>query len=358
MYNSNQQNYLELQKQIEEMQKQFEAQQSGKTYVDDSGLQKIEGGTSRYGLERPDYYTMRGEDGGLADQFKVSMGDSYTKLSERANAEGDSPWAIAAREQQKLAREGQMDMANRQSLGNMTNAQTQIAMRGGIGGGSSERMAMRSNRDLMDRQQNIQSDFNKSNLDITMQDDKSKTDLLGQVGRAEQMIQQENVQTLRDDYMRQNDIMKDFYSADASAYGAEKTAEAQRYAARKSCFVEGQKIELADGSFKNIENVDLGDELKVGGFVYKLVIGISDHYYDYKGVKVTGSHCVRENGKWLRVEDSKLGVRVDDPCKVYSPSNEMHRMEINGVLFTDYDEVDNTDDYNEEMIMEILNDVE
>lgn len=348
-----------LQKELEQMKADMERrkrmEQAGKTEFDEeSGLQRVQGGESHFGLVRPDYYTKRGEDGQLADQFKTTLGDSFSTLKDKAMTDGDSIWAQSAREQQEQVRSGQMDQANRQATGNLTNAQTQIAMRGGLAGGASERMAMQTNRDLMDRQQGVQSDFNKSNLDITMQDETTKNQLLGKVGQAEQMIDQDNVQALRGDYDQQNQLMKDFYSADASAYGAEKTAEAQK-AAGRSCFVGGQKVQLVDGTFIDIEDVMLGDVLMVGGEVYKLVIGTSDHYYDYEGVKVTGSHCVLENGKWIRVGESKRGKRVDGKVTVYSPANDEHRMMINGVMFTDYDEVDNTDDYNEEMIMEQLN---
>ena len=39
---------------------------------------------------------------------------------------------------------------------------------------------------------------------------------------------------------------------------------------------------------------------------------LSDDIYDYKGVYVAGSHAVKEDGVWMRVEDSKIGKPLND----------------------------------------------
>lgn len=365
MYNSNnsddQQNalYLQLQEQMKAMQEmvQQDKENSGKTYVDDeSGMQKLEGGRNHYGMSRPDYYTMRDAEGNLHDKFKTELGDSFNAMKDRAMTEGDSKWAALQREKQEQMRGTQMDQANAQAQGNVANAQQAIAMRGGIGGGASERMAMGANRNLMDRQQGVQSDFNKANLDISIQDDQQKTNMLSNVGRAEQMINDSNVGALRDDYMRQNDIMSKFYEADQKAYGAEKTAEAQRKAGRGSCFIGGQKLQLHSGEMIDIEDVEVGDVLADGGEVYSTLVGMSDHYYQYCGVMVTGDHIVLEDGVYIPVRDSiKKGIRIGGDFRVYNIANDRHRLVINGVEFCDYDEVDDSNKYSESERLAILN---
>ena len=65
-----------------------------------------------------------------------------------------------------------------------------------------------------------------------------------------------------------------------------------------------------------------------------------ENLYDYKGIKVSGSHMVNEDGNWTRVEDSKHGKPLgDDEHTVYVFGAENRRILINDILFTDYFEV-------------------
>ena len=66
-----------------------------------------------------------------------------------------------------------------------------------------------------------------------------------------------------------------------------------------------------------------------------------NNLYDYKGVKVSGSHMVNENDTWLRVEDSKLAKSLgNDEHIVYTLGTDNRRILIDNILFTDYFEVD------------------
>ena len=43
-----------------------------------------------------------------------------------------------------------------------------------------------------------------------------------------------------------------------------------------------------------------------------------NNLYDYNGIQVSGSHMVKEDGAWTRVEDSRLGKSLgDDEVIVY-----------------------------------------
>ena len=107
-----------------------------------------------------------------------------------------------------------------------------------------------------------------------------------------------------------------------------------------SCFLKGTQVTMADGSTKAVEQVDLGDEVAVGGKVFAVGRFLNNELHDYKGIKVSGSHMVNEDGNWTRVEDSKHGKPLgDDEHTVYVFGAENRRILINNILFTDYFEV-------------------
>ena len=101
---------------------------------------------------------------------------------------------------------------------------------------------------------------------------------------------------------------------------------------------------MIDSSTKAIEKVDLGDNVAKGGKVFATGKFLVENLYDYKGIKVSGSHMVHEEDKWTRVEDSKHGKSLgDDEHTVYVFGAENRRILINGILFTDYFEVKEQD---------------
>jgi hypothetical protein len=106
------------------------------------------------------------------------------------------------------------------------------------------------------------------------------------------------------------------------------------------CFIAGTMITMADGTQKPVEQVDIRDEVAVGGFVFATGKFLIDNLYDYKGIKVSGTHMVKEDGKWTRVEDSEHGVALgDDEHIVYVFGSEHRRIIIDGTEFTDYFEL-------------------
>ena len=106
------------------------------------------------------------------------------------------------------------------------------------------------------------------------------------------------------------------------------------------CFIAGTMISMADGSQKAVELVDIGDEVSVGGMVFATGKFLIENLYDYNGIQVSGTHMVKEDGAWTRVEDSRLGVSLgNDPAIVYVFGSENRRIIINNTEFTDYFEL-------------------
>ena len=106
------------------------------------------------------------------------------------------------------------------------------------------------------------------------------------------------------------------------------------------CFLPDTPITMADGSTKPVKDVDLGDEVAEGGKVFAAGRFLIDNLYDYKGIKVSGSHMVNEDDKWTRIENSKHGKSLgDNEHTVYVFGAENRRILIKGILFTDYFEL-------------------
>jgi len=106
------------------------------------------------------------------------------------------------------------------------------------------------------------------------------------------------------------------------------------------CFIAGTLVTMADGSQKAVELVDIGDEVAVGGKVFATGKFLIDNLYEYKGVQVSGTHMVKEDSKWTRVENSKHGVSLgNDDAIVYVFGSENRRIIIEGIEFTDYFEL-------------------
>ena len=106
------------------------------------------------------------------------------------------------------------------------------------------------------------------------------------------------------------------------------------------CFIAGTMITMADGSQKAVETVDIGDSVAVGGKVFATGKFLINNLYDYQGIQVSGTHMVKEDGNWTRVENSNKGISLgSDDAIVYVFGSENRRIIINGIEFTDYFEL-------------------
>ena len=123
-----------------------------------------------------------------------------------------------------------------------------------------------------------------------------------------------------------------------------------------SCFAAGTKFFMEDGSLKNIEDIKIGDVLQRGGKVRTTIVGdgLYENWYLYGNTKVTGTHTVFEKGKWKRVANSDKAIPTDKDEFIYTLVNEKHRLIAeDGVMYGDYDEVDNLDI--EDGLLEMMN---
>lgn len=122
------------------------------------------------------------------------------------------------------------------------------------------------------------------------------------------------------------------------------------------CFAPDTKILMADGKYKKIKDIKLGDEVMLGGKVTAIGQSTSDDMYIYDGVEVSGGHTLYEDGVWVRTKDSKYAVKMDiDEALVYPMDTENHLIVTKGQVWADMSEIDNTYDKKDTDILAELN---
>lgn len=318
----------------------------------DQGYMTVGGGTNRYGQARPGTVLMRDQEGNLDPRFVQSMSPQMQALSDKAMTEGDTVAAQLARERQGIMAQASQDALQRQGASALAGGMRNLAMRGGAGIGSRERLNRDIARGLMTGQQGIGRENRLANLAISSQDEAMKNQLLGQTGMVAQKVEEANINRLQQDILNQNLAAQKLYEEDMRAFAAQKSSQAQAAAA---CFIAGTEFLMADGSYKAIEEIELKDHMVDGGKVYFLTKSLSNDVYEYKGDMVTGSHAVFEDGKFIRVEDSDLAKKVDGEHEVYCLGNENHLMISHNAQYSDFFETDRYEELTIDESLEALN---
>lgn len=127
-----------------------------------------------------------------------------------------------------------------------------------------------------------------------------------------------------------------------------------------ACFEAGTLIMMADGSFKKVEDIRLGDFTMLGGKVMGRGENYTNQLYVYKGTRLSGEHTVYENGKWLKVSESNFAepvdMEADELVVVYPLVTERHLLVTEQFISADLVEVeDPTWDLSQEERMDLLN---
>tara|TARA_X000001382_G_scaffold3409_1_gene3561 strand:- start:138 stop:1376 length:1239 start_codon:yes stop_codon:yes gene_type:complete len=102
------------------------------------------------------------------------------------------------------------------------------------------------------------------------------------------------------------------------------------------CFDPNTLVEMLDGTEKLIKDIKLGDETKGGEVTGVFQFKASDEIHNYKGVTVAGSHYVKEDGKFIMVQDSPISFKIDKIPTVHSLDTTGRRIWIQGIEFADY----------------------
>ena len=121
------------------------------------------------------------------------------------------------------------------------------------------------------------------------------------------------------------------------------------------CFDGFTRVEMADGTETAIKDIKLGDSTK-GGMVLAVIKAVSPDLYTYQGVEVSGKHAVKEDGQWVRVENSDhKGFKHEGIFEVHCLVTSQHRIWVRGIEFADYVETDHYEDLTLAESLEALN---
>ena len=114
--------------------------------------------------------------------------------------------------------------------------------------------------------------------------------------------------------------------------------------ARFFCLHKNTLITMKDGSEKPIGKIKVGDKIKKGGRVLAvhLFSGKRVQMYLYKNKIIAGFwHLIREDGKWIRMENSKHAVPLDEKeDEIYCLTTSKSKIVVDGNLFADYMELE------------------
>lgn len=233
-FNQNLQNnpqYADMMNNIKLQQQQLTAQAGSRPGIAVSEANKFE---KEAGVTPPGYEGVRDvKTGQLLDQYKVDpyKGEALQALKSQAFAQGDSPWAKMQLEKQNLEQSGMADQAGKMQAQGLAQAQGNLMRQGGMSSGARTRMAMQGARDLSRSQQDVARQGIGQRLGIQEQDIGRKEDMLKSFGNLETQAQGSDLAQSTGDINRKAMFDMERYKQQMQAWGAGKTADAQKAAA-------------------------------------------------------------------------------------------------------------------------------
>jgi hypothetical protein len=111
------------------------------------------------------------------------------------------------------------------------------------------------------------------------------------------------------------------------------------------CFDKNTKINMNDGTSKTISEIVVGEKIAGNNLITSKIV-VESHgsvMYNLGGndIIVSDSHIVRYNNNWIRVDEHPNAVKIDkyDEPYLYCINTENKVIEINDIVFTDWDEI-------------------
>jgi hypothetical protein len=109
------------------------------------------------------------------------------------------------------------------------------------------------------------------------------------------------------------------------------------------CFDKNTRIKMNNGTYKTINELQVGEK-NVCNYLITAKILVETNgsvMYNLNDVIVSDSHLVKYNNKWMRVDEHPHAVKIEeyDEPYLYCINTENKLIEINGNVFTDWDEI-------------------
>ena len=109
------------------------------------------------------------------------------------------------------------------------------------------------------------------------------------------------------------------------------------------CFDENTQLQLKDGTFIKIKDVNVGDKLKNGSYITsKFIVNAKNiQMYNVDNIIVSNSHYIKnKNNDWVKVENYNKAVKIDNYNKelIYCINTSNKRISIENHIFLDWDD--------------------
>ena len=115
--------------------------------------------------------------------------------------------------------------------------------------------------------------------------------------------------------------------------------------ARFFCFSGETYVKMRNNKEKKIKEIKVGDELKGNNIVISIMELKSDinNMYIYDDIKVSGSHKVLEDNKWIEIKESKRSKKIEwnKEDNVYCLNTSKGKINIKNNIFKDFKETIN-----------------
>jgi hypothetical protein len=109
------------------------------------------------------------------------------------------------------------------------------------------------------------------------------------------------------------------------------------------CFDKNTKITMNNGTVKTISEIEVGEKMSGNVLITAKIIVESKGsvMYNLHDVIVSDSHIVRYNNQWIRVDQHPSAIKIAEYAEpyLYCINTENKVIEMNGILFTDWDEI-------------------
>lgn len=170
--------------------------------------------------------------GDLIDRFKANPfeGEASQRLRQEALGNEQSPWAKMALQRQGLEESQARGNVGLQQQMAQSQAQSQLARLGGLGGGARTSLARSGAHDALMAAQGVGAQGQMARAGINEQDALRHQQLLGQTADIERAGRQADIGSLKEDMLARGGFDTNRYNQQMQAWASQQSANAQRQA--------------------------------------------------------------------------------------------------------------------------------
>lgn len=254
------------------------------------------------------------------DRISTTGSDEFKKMREMAFGGGENPYYAAQRAKAGVEQGFAIDDLSASALGSQQNAYSQLAQSGGLSSGSRERIAADGIAGALKGRQGLRAQGMKNLADIGIAEEGTRA--TQQTGVTDAIMKETG---------QQNVYNTDTYNQNNQFRMSQLKSEQERQIAaqnKPSCFHPNTLVAMANGCFKPIKLIEVGDETSCG-LVYAKTQAIADvgAWMNFKNILLTSNHAVLEGGVWVRAIDSSAIPATSESRFTYSIATESHCVE-------------------------------